>query len=55
MLTAQPFDVAKTILQAYVVPDPYEEGSKGSRRRSIPRGGESAYGTTEDEEDVSCP
>lgn len=53
VLTAQPFDVAKTILQAYVVPDPYEESSKGNRRRSIPRGGESSYGTTEDEEDVS--
>jgi len=53
VLTAQPFDVAKTILQAYVVPDPYEEGSKANRRRSVPQGGESAYGTTEDEEDVS--
>ena len=39
MLSAQPFDVAKTILQAYVVPDPQEE----FQERSNPRGRDSSY------------
>ena len=39
VLSAQPFDVAKTILQAYVVPDPQEE----FQERSNPRGRDSSY------------
>ena len=39
VLSAQPFDVAKTILQAYVVPDPQE----GSQERPGPRGRDSSY------------
>lgn len=46
VLTAQPFDIAKTILQAYVVPGPHEEAEE-ERRRSF-AGRDSAY-TTEDD------
>ena len=40
VLIAQPFDVAKTILQVYVVPDVAEEQPD---RRSIPGAGSSSY------------
>jgi fusion and transport protein UGO1 len=44
ILTAQPFDVAKTILQAYVVPDA-EEGqwALDGRQRPTPQARESLY------------
>lgn len=42
VLTAQPFDVAKTILQAYVMPDPQEENDR-SAARSVPRRDSSSY------------
>ncbi|KAL4974403.1 hypothetical protein BDW66DRAFT_140083 [Aspergillus desertorum] len=57
VLTAQPFDVAKTILQAYVVPDDSSAGHfpKGDRYRG--RGGRTGsyddMGSDEDEEDLS--
>jgi fusion and transport protein UGO1 len=41
VLTAQPFDVAKTILQVYVVPDATEEQD----RRPTPAAGGSSYGS----------
>lgn len=40
VLTAQPFDVAKTILQVYVVPDGAEEQSD---RKSTPRAGDNPF------------
>ncbi|OJJ48467.1 hypothetical protein ASPZODRAFT_130505 [Penicilliopsis zonata CBS 506.65] len=57
-LTAQPFDVAKTILQAYVVPSAEEEGqwARDDRRRSIPQPGKNSYredGEDEDENSLS--
>lgn len=40
VLTAQPFDVAKTILQVYVVPDPIEEQEE---RKTTPGAEGSSY------------
>lgn len=45
LLTSQPLDVAKIILQAYVVPDDQDGqwAEEGNRRRSIPRARENIY------------
>ncbi|KAL4788456.1 hypothetical protein BJX76DRAFT_116343 [Aspergillus varians] len=56
VIMAQPFDVAKTILQAYVVPDDSPAGQfpKGDRRRSAGGSRTDSYddvGSDEDEED----
>lgn len=50
VLTAQPFDVAKTILQAYVMPDPNGENPRFADG-SIPRRGSSLYGEEDDYDD----
>jgi fusion and transport protein UGO1 len=57
VLIAQPFDVAKTILQAYVVPGDSSEGQfpKGDRQRSERGSRSDSYddmGFDEDEEHV---
>jgi fusion and transport protein UGO1 len=60
VLTAQPFDVAKTILQAYVVPDDSSAGQfpKGDRYRSGRGSRNDSYddiGSDEDEEVGALP
>lgn len=49
VLTAQPFDVAKTILQAYVMPDPQEDDNSKFSAHSIPRRDSGLYGAEEDD------
>lgn len=48
VLTAQPFDVAKTILQAYVMPDPNGQDPRLAAGASMPRRGSSLYGEEDD-------
>ncbi|KKK15966.1 hypothetical protein ARAM_002787 [Aspergillus rambellii] len=53
VLTAQPFDVAKTILQTYVVPDESSEGqwATGDRRRTRTGSRTDSYDDTDEDED----